>query len=104
MAQGVRPGVWQRHTQRTQATANKSCQTTASQGPQRSPESQEDLAMGRARPHLSEVVQHGVADGLAEGISSDLPGLGASDEELLPLPVEVLQVEAHDFPGSEAVD
>src|SRR6516225_11933946 len=98
MAESMRAVVRQRHTQRVQAATGQSCQATASQGSDGRSERQEDLAMTGARPYLLQVTQHGIADGLAEGIGPNLLGLGASNQELLPLPVEIVQTEAHDLP------
>ena len=102
--QGVGAIVGQGHVQGEKPPANGLPQADAGQRPERCPEHEEDLAPGRSRAHLPQVTEDGITDRATQRIGPRLLGLAVRDGQHLPLPIEVLQAQAHDFTGPEAVD
>jgi len=90
--------------QSVQAQTDHLSQGTAAERAERRAAGQEDLAVGRTWAHFLEVAEDGFADGSRQRVGPDVLRLAARHGEQFVLPVEVLQPQAADLPGSEPVD
>ena len=102
--QGVGAIVRQGHVQGMESPLNHLSQAAPRQRPEGRPEGEEHLAPSRPGAGLPEVTEDGIPDRPAQRVDPRLLPLAGRDGQGLVPPIEVLQAQAHDFAGAEAVD